>query len=115
MWAIFFNSSTEFPPHDLFLKKMVDSKVKPSDISGQPKRNQIELIVEFLDGTREPVRKTHLLYRLQINHHQVQNYIQMLLKFGMIREVSDPFVGFLITEKGLAVLEMFDYARKQTM
>ena len=81
----------------------------------QSKRNQIELIIDFLDGTKEPIKKTNLLYRLQLSHYQMQSYMDLLLKFGMIRKVSDPFSGLVITEKGLALLEMFDYAKKQTM
>jgi predicted transcriptional regulator len=99
------------------LKKKRDSKVeshrKVSDDTSQSKRNQIELIVAFLDAAREPIKKTHLIYQLQINHYQLQSYVKMLLKFGMIEEITKPFSGFVITQKGLTLLEMFDYVRTQ--
>jgi predicted transcriptional regulator len=100
------------------LTKKSDSEVEshrkvPDDDFTQSKRNQIELIVEFLGACREPVKKTHLIYRLQINHYQVQSYVKMLLKFGMIEEITEPFSGFIITQKGLTLLEMFDYVRNQ--
>jgi predicted transcriptional regulator len=93
----------------------VESHRKESDNgSAQSKRSQIELIVEFLDAAREPIKKTHLIYQLQINHYQLQSYVKMLLKFGMIKEITDPFSGFIITQKGLTLLELFDYVRNQT-
>ena len=50
---------------------------------------------------------------VQINHYQLQGYVKMLLKFGMIEEITEPFSGFVITHKGLILLEMFDYVRNQ--
>ena len=100
------------------MKKKRDSKGEShrkvsDDASAQSKRNQIELIVEFLEASREPIKKTHLIYQLQINHYQVQSYVKMLIKFGMIEAITRPFSGFVITQKGLTLLEMLDYVRNQ--
>jgi predicted transcriptional regulator len=100
------------------LKKKRDSKVEShrkvsDDDFTQSKRTQIELIVEFLGACREPIKKTHLIYQLQINHYQLQSYVKMLLKFGMIQEITKPFSGFVITQKGLTLLEMFDNVSNQ--
>ena len=68
---------------------------------------------DFLDACREPVKRTHLIYRLQINHYQFQSYARMLLKFGMIEEIHKPVAGFLITTKGRTLLEIFNYSSHQ--
>ena len=64
---------------------------------------------EILKATEEPIRRTHLIYRTQINHYQLQSYLNMLLGFGMIEPVTKPFKGFLITEKGRTLLQLFNY------
>ena len=76
--------------------------------TNQNKRNQLEIIFEFLEACKEPRKKTHLIYQLQINHYQLQSYLKMLLQFGMIEEIQKPKAGFIVTQKGLALLEMFD-------
>ena len=70
------------------------------------KRNQIDLMIEMLMACREPVKKTHLIYMAKINHYQLLSYIDMLKRFGMIEEVSAPFNGFVITEKGRTFLKI---------
>jgi predicted transcriptional regulator len=72
------------------------------------KRNQLELLVDFLNIASEPVKKTHVIYSLQINHYQFQSYLNMLLKFGMIEQIERPFKGLLITQKGRMLLEIFN-------
>ena len=70
------------------------------------KRNQIEILLEMLSACQQPVRKTHLLYMARINHYQLESYIEMLKKFGMIEDISQPFKGFLITRKGRTLVRV---------
>jgi predicted transcriptional regulator len=44
----------------------------------------------------------------KINHYQLLSYIDMLKRFGMIEEVSAPFNGFVITEKGRTFLKIIN-------
>ena len=75
------------------------------------KRNQIELLLEMLRACQEPVRKTHLIYMARVNHYQLESYIVMLKKFGMIEEISQPFKGLLITRKGRALMRLLTEPR----
>lgn len=73
------------------------------------KRNQLELLIDFLNIASEPVKKTHVICSLQINHYQFQSYLNMLLKFGMIEQIDKPFKGLLITQKGRMLLDIFNF------
>lgn len=71
------------------------------------KRDKLDLILELLSATSEPVKKTHLLYRMRINHAQLSRYLSFLLELGMIVEASKPLEGYVITEKGRVLLSLF--------
>ena len=81
---------------------------------GQPeekkpeKRDKLDLLLELLDATSEPTKKTHLIYRLRINYYQLTRYLDLLLKLEMVEEVSSPFEGYLITEKGRIMQSLFN-------
>lgn len=79
---------------------------KPND-QKQDKRDQLDLLLELLKETKEPVKKTHILYRMRINYYQLSRYLSLLLKLDMVEEVTDPLEGFKITEKGRTMLSLF--------
>ena len=76
--------------------------------SSSGKRNQLELMLELLLATREPVKRTRLIYRLQVNHYQLQRYTRLLLKHGIIEETDHPFRGLVIRAKGRVLLDILD-------
>lgn len=80
----------------------------------QEKRDKLELILDLLEESLEPVKKTHLLYRTKINHAQLTRYLDLLLDLGMMDEIDEPLDGFLITDKGRIALELFSKARRET-
>ncbi len=80
--------------------------VKPND-QKQDKRDQLDLLLELLKETKEPVKKTHILYRMRINYYQLSRYLNLLLKLDMVEEVTDPLEGFKITAKGRTMLSLF--------
>lgn len=73
----------------------------------QDKRDQLDLLLELLKETKEPVKKTHILYRMRINYYQLSRYLNLLMRLGMVEEVTDPLEGFKITEKGRTLLSLF--------
>ncbi len=73
----------------------------------QEKRDQLDLLLELLKETKEPVKKTHILYRTRINYYQLSRYLSLLLKLNMVEEVTNPLEGFRITDKGRTVLSLF--------
>ena len=71
------------------------------------KRDMLDVILARLLETFEPVKKTHLLYRMRINHIQLTRYISLLLKLEMIEETSEPQGRYVITDKGRTLVELF--------
>lgn len=71
------------------------------------KRDKLDLLLELLEATTEATKKTHLIYRLRINYYQLTRYLELLLKLGMVEEVSAPIEGYSITEKGRIMLGLF--------
>jgi predicted transcriptional regulator len=90
---------------------MAKSSLEPQNLpetkGRQEKRDKLDLIIELLTASGEPVKKTHLLYRTHINHAQLTRYLSFVLRIGMMKETSDPFEGYVITEKGRLMLELF--------
>jgi predicted transcriptional regulator len=79
---------------------------KPND-EKQEKRDQLDLLLDMLKETKEPVKKTHILYRTRINYYQLSRYLNLLLKLNMVEEVTNPLEGFRITDKGRTMLSLF--------
>jgi predicted transcriptional regulator len=79
---------------------------KPND-EKQEKRDQLDLLLDMLKETKEPVKKTHILYRTRINYYQLSRYLNLLLKLNMVEEVTNPLEGFRITDKGGTMLSLF--------
>lgn len=75
------------------------------------KRDKLDLLLELLDATSEPTKKTHLIYKLRINYYQLTRYLDLLLKLEMVEEVSAPFEGYAITEKGRLMQKLFSNVR----
>jgi predicted transcriptional regulator len=82
-------------------------KLGQADEKKSEKRDKLDLVLELLDATNEPIKKTHLIYRLRINYYQLTRYLDLLLKLDMVEEVSQPFDGYSITEKGRTLRRLF--------
>ncbi|HEY7734170.1 MAG TPA: winged helix-turn-helix domain-containing protein [Nitrososphaera sp.] len=74
----------------------------------QRKRNQMDVMFELLAAATEPAKKTHLLFRTKINYYQLVRYLDLLTGLGMLEAVSEPFEGYMITEKGRTALQLFN-------
>ena len=74
----------------------------------QKKRDRLDLMMEVLQATKEPVRKTRLLYQTAMNHEQLSRYLEILLSHGMIEKTGRPYEVYVITENGRTLLTLFD-------
>ncbi|HJS81625.1 MAG TPA: winged helix-turn-helix domain-containing protein [Nitrososphaera sp.] len=95
--------------HTKTVMKDIDQmlKIGQTDEKKPEKRDKLDLVLELLDATSEPTKKTHLIYRLRINYYQLTRYLDLLLKLEMVEEVSTPFEGYAITEKGRIMRSLF--------
>src|SRR2546426_3023843 len=71
------------------------------------RRDKIDIILAILEITSQPIKKTHILYTAKINFYQLTRYLQLILALGLVEEISDPFEGYRITEKGRVLLSLF--------
>ncbi|GIU71761.1 MAG: hypothetical protein KatS3mg003_1240 [Candidatus Nitrosocaldaceae archaeon] len=69
------------------------------------KRDRLDIMLNILEITKEPIKKTHILYRANINHQQLTKYLAMLEELGMITESNNS--EYVITDKGRMFLDMF--------
>ena len=77
----------------------------------QTKRSELELIIEILQNTVEPIKKTRLLYRTRINFHQLDRYLNWLLSKGLVKYIDGPFAGFQIAPKGTRFIKLIASAK----
>jgi len=82
-------------------------QIEPKDSIVNEKRDKLDLLLRVLEITMEPTKKTHILYLAKINYYQLTRYVGLLLALGMLEEVSTPFDGYRITDKGRMVLGLF--------
>ena len=95
--------------HTKTLMKNLDQPLRLDvDEKKAEKRDKLDLLLELLEATNEPTKKTHLIYRLRINYYQLTRYLDLLLKLDMVQEVSSPFEGYAITEKGRVMRSLFN-------
>ena len=71
------------------------------------KRDKLDILLGILDIANTPVKKTHILYRANINFYQLTRYLDLLLNLGMIEHINEPCKGFRTTEKGRQMLQLF--------
>ncbi len=74
------------------------------------KRDKFAIMLDILNISRTPIKRTHVLYKANINFYQLTRYLDLLTKVGMIQSVESPFKGYRITEKGLQFIKMFESA-----
>ncbi len=76
--------------------------------SKSTKRDKFAIMLKILNISRTPIKRTHILYKANINFYQLTRYIDLLTTLGMIEEVELPFRSYRITEKGLEFIKMFE-------
>jgi len=71
------------------------------------KRNDVEISADILKVARNEVRKSHLVYRTNLNFKLVDKYLELLNRNELIKGPSNNKT-FKTTEKGLKYLDYFD-------
>jgi len=68
--------------------------------SASGRRDKLEIMLDLLVISRQPIKKTHMLYNANLNFDQLERYLDMLQNMGLIEPVQTPFKGYKITNKG---------------
>ena len=53
------------------------------------KRSDVDIIANILNEAREGAKKTHIMYRCNLSHRQLQAYLKFLLSMGLLASRSD--------------------------
>jgi predicted transcriptional regulator len=72
------------------------------------KRDKLAILIDMLEVCRAPAKKTHILYRANINFYQLTRYLDLLVTTAMIEQVESQSKVYRITEKGLQFIRMFE-------
>ena len=82
------------------------------------RRSKLEIRLKILDAVRNGVEKpTRIMYAANLSWKPTQRILSHLTEQGLVAEVSDTESvksrrKYRITEKGIAVLDYFDEAKK---
>ena len=55
------------------------------------KRSDIEIMASILSEANGGAKKTHIMYRCNLSHRQLQVYLNLLLRLGLLESPSDSF------------------------
>lgn len=77
------------------------------------KRDRLEIIHDILHVIREKgekVKPTHILYKSNLSHQRLQEYLKELMEKGLIieKELKKKKKTYILTDKGFSYLQ--DYA-----
>ncbi|MDQ1279178.1 MAG: hypothetical protein QG670_438 [Thermoproteota archaeon] len=72
------------------------------------KRSEIEILADILQITRKGAKKSHIVYKANLNFKIVKYYIELLEKSDLISGPEDSSRLFNITEKGIKYLDHFE-------
>ena len=73
-------------------------------------RGSLDIIADILEASKGKARKTYLMYRCNLSFKQLENYLNLLLKRGLISAIEDNGNNaslFKTTEKGEYFLETY--------
>ena len=71
------------------------------------KRDKLDILLSILEISRSPIKKTHILYKANINFYQLTRYLDLLLGLEMLEPIDDPYKGYRTTQKGLDMINLF--------
>ena len=75
-------------------------------------RTRVEILANILQVASNRTLKTHIMYRANLSHRQLEKYLSFLETSGMLGQELDPMDGvmkFRVTQKGIDFLK--DYQR----
>ena len=75
------------------------------------KRSDIDIMASILNEAHKGARKTHIMYRCNLSHRQLQVYLKLLLGMGFLashsKKDSSELNLFKTTAKGLKFLDAY--------
>ena len=78
-------------------------------------RTRFEILAKIVMVASHGALKTHIMYRANLSHRQLEKYLRFVEKNGLVEQVADEDTGnrlYQVTEKGLEFLR--EYSRLST-
>ena len=75
-------------------------------------RTRLEILASVLGVAHSGALKTHIMYKANLSHKQLEKYLKFLKTQGLLEEVPESYETgrfYRVTEKGIQFLK--DYAR----
>jgi len=67
--------------------------------SGRKRRDQLGIMNEILEITKEPTRKTNIMHGANLSFKQLNKYLNRLLETGLLEKYYNPHELYRRTEK----------------
>ena len=86
---------------------------KPTIVSN---RSRVEILASILNVAEHGSLKTHIMYKANLSHRQLEKYLGFLEQNEMLHEIVDEETGtrlYKLTDKGIDFLK--DYTRLSNM
>jgi predicted transcriptional regulator len=78
-------------------------------------RSGMEILASIVSAAVNGARKTHVMYRANLSHSQLQRYLAFMESRGLVRTVEDPTANaplYEATDKGLQFLSDYEGLRR---
>ena len=72
------------------------------------KRSDIEILADILEVAKSGAKKSHIVYKANLNFEIVKNYLDLLQRSGLITGPDGKDKLFSTTEKGTKYLDHFE-------
>ena len=69
------------------------------------KRNRLEALNDILTTSAKGIKKTHIMYRANLSHQQLEKFLDFLTSKGLLTKEGD---YYNTTNKGLVFIEEFE-------
>ena len=82
---------------------------KPAELHN---RTRVEILASILNVAHNGELKTHIMYKANLSHRQLEKYLTFLTQQGMLVRVLDEDFGvvkYRVTEKGVEFLKDYDH------
>lgn len=74
-------------------------------------RSMHRIIATLLEVCEQRTKRTHVIYKVNLSHSMLLEYVELAIKNGLIEEMPDDR-SLLTTEKGRAYLEHFSIVER---
>ena len=69
------------------------------------RRSRIDTLCDILVTSTNGIKKTHIMYRANLSHQQLEKFLELLTSKGLLMKDDD---SYKTSSKGLAFIEDFE-------